>query len=108
MTSQLSEILIRVIEKSLKERINPWIHSSHEIITKLEIDARGEAGENFMATCLRQNGHKVEIDRTTDPQEKSWDIRVDDNIMIEIKEFLNRCLRSILRKECLLSNSKKD
>lgn len=38
-----------------------------------------------MATCLRQTGHKVEIDRTTDPQEKSWDIRVDDTIMIEIK-----------------------
>ena len=73
------------MSKSVKERVNPWIHSSHEIITKLEIDQRGEAGENFMATCLRQNGHKVEIDRTTDPQEKSWDIRVDDNIMIEIK-----------------------
>lgn len=85
MTSSLSEILIRVIEKSVKERVNPWIHSSHELITELEIDQRGEAGENFMAACLRQNGHKVEIDRTTDPQEKSWDIRVDDNIMIEIK-----------------------
>lgn len=85
MTSQLSEILISIVEKSVKERINPRIHRSHEIITKLEIDARGEAGENFMATCLRQNGHKVEIDRTTDPQNKSWDIRVDDTIMIEIK-----------------------
>ena len=85
MTSSLSEILIRVIEKSVKERVNPWIHSSHELITELEIDQRGEAGENFMTTCLRQNGHKVEIDRTTDPQEKSWDIRVDNKIMIEIK-----------------------
>ena len=85
MTSSLSEILIRVIEKSVKVRVNPWIHSTHELITELEIDQRGEAGENFMATCLRQNGHKVEIDRTTDPQEKSWDIRVDNKIMIEIK-----------------------
>lgn len=38
MISQLSEILISVIEKSVKERANPWIHSSHELITKLEID----------------------------------------------------------------------
>ena len=52
---------------------------------QLEIDSRGEVGENFLPQALKQTGHTVQIDRQANPQEKCWDIKVNEKIMIEIK-----------------------
>lgn len=83
--TEISTILVNSI--AIVARANPkkWAGSAHSTMMDLEIDSRGEVGETFLADALIQLGHEVEVDRTTDAGSKPWDLRVDGNVLIEVK-----------------------
>ena len=83
--TKISTILVESI--AIVARANPkkWAGSAHSTMMDLEIDCRGEVGETFLTAALRKLGHEVEVDRTTDAGSKPWDLRVDGDVLLEVK-----------------------
>ncbi|MGI9306467.1 MAG: hypothetical protein ACR2P5_04095 [Gammaproteobacteria bacterium] len=52
---------------------------------ELQPDSRGQVGEEFVAAVLTRLGHSVKNKQTTDPENKQWDLVVDEKHRWEIK-----------------------
>lgn len=83
--TEISKILVNSIADVARANPKKWAGSAHSTMMNLEIDSRGEVGETFLAKALTQLGHEVEVDRTTDAGNKPWDLRVDGDVLIEVK-----------------------
>lgn len=84
----LHPLLLRAVENAMTEqKTNVWkmpdiVFAS---VRNLELDSRGKAGENFIAEVLVALGHSVVNTERTDPQNKQWDLVVDDKHRWEVK-----------------------
>ncbi|MGI9296651.1 MAG: hypothetical protein ACR2QC_01975 [Gammaproteobacteria bacterium] len=90
MSDELHTIFMEIFEAALlaqKQSKNHWRHDSRfaRVRIDLQLDSRGQMGEEFVAAVLRQLGHSVKNKQTTDPQNKQWDLVVDDTHRWEIK-----------------------
>ena len=83
--TDVSGVLVGVLDSVAKRNPKKWSGSLHATMMDLEIDCRGEVGENFLAESLTLLGHEVRIDRTTDASSKPWDLLVDGRVMLEVK-----------------------
>ena len=86
MTTNVKELLISLIEEAVESRPKTdWDSGVFGAIKQLEIDSRGTLGETFIAVSLKELGHAVSHNRDKDVTKKHWDIRVDDEVNLEVK-----------------------
>ncbi len=86
--NDIAKLFINVIQntktKSLKNSV--WsLNSTFIAIHSLQIDNRGSVGEIFIVNLLQKLGHDVLHTGRTDPQNKQWDLVVDNKHRWEVK-----------------------
>lgn len=54
-------------------------------IRDVQIDNRGEVGEEFVASALSAMGYSTKRNNETDPAKKHWDVLVEDEYKLEVK-----------------------
>ena len=83
------EILLKIIKqraKRLQKKKNVWTAGSKfNAIRTLQMDNRGEVGEEFVATVLSVLGYETKYNNETNPTKKHWDILVGGKIKLEVK-----------------------
>ena len=84
-----ASVFLALINKAARQqrRDGNWRHDSRfaRARSQLQSDSRGQVGEEFVAAVLTRLGHSVKNTQSTDPQNKQWDLVVDDKHLWEIK-----------------------
>ena len=84
-----ASVFLALINKAAQQqrRDGNWRHDSRfaRARSQLQSDSRGQVGEEFVAAVLTRLGHSVKNTQSTDPQNKQWDLVVDDKHLWEIK-----------------------
>lgn len=84
--NDLARIFTNIIERLEKTQSTVWKNDSHFAkIQLLQADKRGQAGEEFIVCMLEKLGYTVQHTSRTDPQNKQWDLVVDNLHTWEIK-----------------------
>ena len=83
----ISLFLAVLNEAAQGQRDGHWKHDSRfaRARSDLQADSRGQMGEDFVSRALQMNGHSVKHTQSTDPQNKQWDLVVDDKHCWEVK-----------------------
>lgn len=103
------KILEAAIEAKIAASSDAWKNSRFLGMRHIQIDSRGEVGEVFMRDVLKSLGHHVEVDRTTDPTEKHWDLKVDGSVTLEVKTAtMGAGKRPMFQHEHVLKDKKYD
>lgn len=86
MISDIRQLLQNLITGAVDVHTQTsWDTGFFGAIKKLEIDNRGSIGEVFVATALGEIGHTIDHNREKDVTKKHWDIKVDEEVDLEIK-----------------------
>ena len=84
-----ASVFLALINKAARQqrRDGNWRHDSRfaRARSQLQSDSRGQVGEEFVAAVLTRLGHSVKNTQSTDPQNKQWDLVVDDKHLWEVK-----------------------
>lgn len=87
--NNLGHIFLNLVTKAIKKNMEGgnWKVDSkfNEVRNSLQADSRGQVGEEFVAEVLKTLGYSVDHTQATDPQNKQWDLVVDDKYQWEVK-----------------------
>lgn len=82
-----ARLLLQIVRSAavVQKKVDLWLDADFAPVKELELDQRGEIGEQFICLALQTLGHEVKTSQTTDPTMKHWDLLVDGTIKLEVK-----------------------
>lgn len=80
----IKDITLKHIENIRANRKSSWQGGVYESMIALEIDERGQVGEELSVEILRMNGCKIDYDPNQTDYEKGWDL-MSNGLKLEVK-----------------------
>ena len=81
----ISEIILRIVEEMQQKNPDSYRNNLVGSIRRaLEIDHRGDIGEEMVAYILDRHGYNIEYERGKTAEDKGWDVK-SNGIKLEVK-----------------------